>query len=171
MHLFSTSRAMFGLALLGCAALLATALFFQYGLGQQPCPLCYVQRMEVALFALICLLATIHNPQRKGRKVYAGLLLLTALTGIATAGRQIWLQHLPKDQLPACLPPLDFMLEALPLQEVIMKMFYGSSDCAEIGWTFLGLNIAEMSMISFLIMLVWSLILLVRRFPGDSIFK
>lgn len=171
MRLFSNARAMFGLALLGCGVLLAVALYLQYGLGQQPCPLCYVQRLEVMLFALICLLATLHNPAHKGRKVYAWLLLLTALAGIATAGRQIWLQHLPKDQLPACLPPLDFMLEALPLQEVIMKMLHGSSDCAEIGWTFLGLNIAQMSMISFLGMLVWSLILLLRRFPCDTIFK
>src|SRR5690554_8219692 len=116
MRLFSNARAMFGLALLGCVVLLAVALYLQYGLGQQPCPLCYVQRLEVMLFALICLLATLHNPAHKGRKVYAWLLLLTALAGIATAGRQIWLQHLPKDQLPACLPPLDFMLEALPLQ-------------------------------------------------------
>ena len=171
MKLLSNPRAMFGAALLGCAAIMGAAFYFQYVLEQQPCPLCYVQRLEVMLYGFICLIAFLHNPDQKGRKVYALLLMLTALTGIATAGRQIWLQHLPKDQLPACLPSLEFMLEAFPLQDVIVKMLYGSSDCAEVGWTFLGLNIAEMSMLGFIAMLLWSLILLLRRFARKSIFR
>ncbi len=171
MQLFSNSRAMFALALLGCSALLAVAFYLQYVQGQQPCPLCYVQRVEVMLFAAISLLATLHNPDYKGRKVYASLMTLTAMAGMATAGRQIWLQYLPKDQLPACLPSLEFMLEVLPLQEVIMKMLYGSSDCAEVSWTLLGLSIAELSMLGFIGMLIWSLLLLLRRFPRKSIFR
>lgn len=160
---FLQPRLMFLLAFAGCSMLMLIALFFQYGLGLEPCPLCYVQRGEVILYGLIALLATLHNPKVLGRRIYAGLLLIVAALGMATAGRQIWLQHLPKDQLPECLPPLEFMLEAFPLSEVITKMLYGSSDCAERGWTLFGLNIAEMSMISFTLMLLWSLWLLVRR--------
>lgn len=156
-------RLMFLLAFAGCSLLMLTALYLQHGLGLEPCPLCYVQRVEVMLFGAIALLAFLHNPKTIGRRIYAGLMLLTAAAGIATAGRQLWLQHLPKDQLPECLPPLDFMLEVFPLKEVIMKMLYGSSDCAERGWTLFGLNIAEMSMISFILMLLWSLWLLLRR--------
>lgn len=155
-------RAMFILAAVGCMLVLAGAFYIQYGLEQEPCPLCYVQRLEVMLFAFFCLLGAIHNPAKLGQRIYGGLMLLAASTGIATAGRQIWLQHLPKDQIPACLPPLEFMLEVLPLQEVIMKMLYGSSDCAEITWTFLGLSIAEMSLLGFIGMLLWSLLLLFR---------
>ena len=171
MRLLSNARTMFGVALLGCAVIMSGALYMQYGLGLEPCPLCYVQRLEVMLYGFICLVAFLHNPDQKGRKVYAALMLVVAVTGIATAGRQIWLQHLPKDQLPACLPSLDFMLEAFPLQDVIVKMLTGSSECAEIGWTFLGLNIAEMSMLGFIAMLLWSLILLLRRFARKSIFR
>lgn len=160
---FLQPRLMFFLAFAGCSLLMLVALYLQHGLGLEPCPLCYVQRAEVMLFGSIALLAFLHNPKGIGRRIYAGLLLLTAAGGIATAGRQLWLQHLPKDQLPECLPPLEFMLEAFPLKDVIMKMLYGSSDCAERGWTLLGLNIAEMSMISFILMLLWSLWLLLRR--------
>lgn len=156
-------RLMFFLAFFGCSLMMLVALYLQHGLGQEPCPLCYVQRVEVMAFGATALLAFLHNPKAIGRRIYAGLMLLTAAAGIATAGRQLWLQHLPKDQLPECLPPLDFMLEVFPLKEVIMKMLYGSSDCAERGWTLLGLNIAEMSMISFILMLLWSLWLLLRR--------
>ena len=160
---FLTPRLMFLLAFAGCSLLMLIALYFQHGLGLEPCPLCYVQRGEVMLFGVVALLGTLHNPRSWGRRVYAALMLLVAGMGIATAGRQIWLQHLPKDQLPECLPPLEFMLEAFPLQDGLMKMLYGSSDCAERGRTLLGLNIAEMSLISFCLMLGWSLWLLVRR--------
>lgn len=158
-----TPRLMFLLACAGSALLMLIALFFQHGLGLEPCPLCYVQRGEVILFGLIALLACLHNPARLGRRFYAGAMLLAAGLGMATAGRQIWLQHLPEDQLPSCLPPLEFMLNTLPLQDVLGKMLYGSSDCAEVGWTLFGLNIAEMSFISFSLMLLWSFWLLVRR--------
>lgn len=156
-------RLLFTLAFLGCVVLMAGALFFQYGLGLEPCPLCYVQRFEVIAFGVVSLLAALHNPAALGRRMYAALMLIIAVLGIATAGRQIWLQHLPKDQLPACLPPLEFMMETFPLKEVIVKMLYGSSDCAEVTWTFLGLNIAEFSMISFILMACWSLWLLFKK--------
>ena len=63
----------------------------------------------------------------------------------------------------ACLPPLDFMLEAFPLQEVISKMLHGTADCAEVTWTLLGLNIAEFSMINFLTMLAFSVFIVLRK--------
>lgn len=158
-----STRHMFLLPFVGCCLIIMIALYMQYVLGQEPCPLCYVQRAEVMLFGVVALLGTLHNPRAVGRRIYAGLMALIAAAGIATAGRQIWLQHQPKDELPECLPPLEFMLEAFPLKDVITKMLYGSSDCAERGWSLFGLNIAEMSMISFVLMLLWSLWLLLRK--------
>lgn len=158
-----SSRQLFLLGFLGCSALIAMALYLEHIVGLVPCPLCHVQRFAVVLFAVICLLASVHNPLSLGRRIYAGLALLTAAFGIATAGRQIWLQGLPEDQLPACLPPLEFMLEAFPLQDIISKMLHGTADCAEVNWTLLGLNIAQLSMISFVLMLLMSLYILARK--------
>lgn len=171
MQLFSQSRTLFGLGFLGCLLLMGVAFYLQYFMGLEPCPLCYVQRVIVIAFGVISLLAALHNPAAIGRKVYAFLLVLIAGSGIAAAGRQIWLQQLPKDQLPACLPSLEFMLEAFPLQEVIAKMLHGSSDCAEVTWTFFGFSIAELSMLGFIMMLLWSLMLLLKRFTRKSIFR
>jgi|SRR5699024_3179012 len=157
------TRSLFLLAFLGCLGLIAIALYLEHVLGIEPCPLCHVQRFAVVLFGVICLLAAIHNPARLGQRIYAVLGSLAAAFGIATAGRQIWLQGLPKDQLPACLPSLEFMLEAFPLQEVISKMLHGTADCAEVTWTLLGLNIAELSMINFLTMLAFSVFIVLRK--------
>lgn len=158
-----STRQLFLLALLGCFGLLASALYLEHVVGLVPCPLCHVQRAAVLLFAVVCLLATVHNPARCGQRIYAFFASLAAILGIATAGRQIWLQGLPEDQLPSCLPPFEFMLEMFPLQEIISKMLHGTADCAAIDWTLLGFNIAELSIVSFSMMLIFSIFIGLRK--------
>lgn len=160
-----TTRSLFLLAFLGCCGLIAAALYLEHVTGLEPCPLCLVQRVEVILFGIVCLLGAIHGPKHIGQKIYGFFALLFAATGIASAGRQIWLQGLPEDQLPACLPPLNFMLEAFPLMDVVKKMMSGTADCAEITWTMFGLNLAELSMISFVVMALFSLFIIFRPRP------
>jgi protein dithiol:quinone oxidoreductase len=74
------------------------------------------------------------------------------MMGAAVAGRQVWLQHLPPDQVPECGPGLEYMLEVYPLGETLAKILKGTGDCAEVDWTFLGLSIAEWALISFIVL-------------------
>ena len=64
---------------------------------------------------------------------------MAALAGISVSLRQLWLQHLPADQVPACGPGLEFLMESSPLMEVISKVLKGSGECATVDWTFLGM--------------------------------
>lgn len=162
------TRTVFLLAFVAALGLIGAALYLEHVVGLEPCPLCHVQRFAVVLFAALCLLATLHNPQVLGQRIYAVFMLLAASLGIATASRQIWLQGLPEDQLPSCLPPLEFMLEAFPLQEIITKMLHGTADCAAVDWTLLGLNIAQLNVMSFSAMLLLSLYVLLRKQPGTT---
>ena len=67
---------------LGCAALMAIAVFyFQDYLGLVPCYLCITQRVFVIAAGVICAVAALHNPLRKGQQAYAGLLVICAATG------------------------------------------------------------------------------------------
>jgi disulfide bond formation protein DsbB len=134
-----------------CAALVGYALYLQYGQGEDPCPLCIFQRVCYMGFGAVCLVAAAHGPARAGAWVYTVFLLLFSTTGAALAGRQVWLQHLPKDRLPQCGPPLDFMLERFPILQVIEKVLKGSGECAEVGWQFLGLSIAGWSLVWFIL--------------------
>ncbi|MCL4119261.1 UNVERIFIED_CONTAM: hypothetical protein GTU68_060412 [Idotea baltica] len=136
------------------------ALFLQYAVDLQPCPLCIVQRVAVIFVAFICLVAAIHNAKRTGKIAYAVIALLVSLFGMATAARQIFLQHLPKDQLPACLPSLDYMMGALPFKEIVRLVLTGTADCGEIQWTFLTLSIPEWSFLSFFGMAALMLVIL-----------
>jgi disulfide bond formation protein DsbB len=121
----------------------------QHGLGLEPCPLCIVQRVAVIGIGVVLLVAALHNPAGWGRRVYAGVAALVALVGLATAGRNVWLQHLPPDRVPDCGPGLDYMLEAFPLSRTLEMVFKGSGECAEVQWTFLGFSIPEWMLLVF----------------------
>ena len=67
---------------LACVGLMAYALFAQYQLKLDPCPLCVLQRIAVIGIGLGFLLLAAHNPQGWTRRIYLGLLSLFAIGGI-----------------------------------------------------------------------------------------
>lgn len=144
-----TPRSLFLLAMIASGGLMATALYFQHGLGLEPCPMCIFQRVAVITLGLICALAALHGPAAAGQRIYGFLITLVALTGLAIAGRQTWLQHLPPEQVPDCGPGLEYMLDVMPLQDVIGKVFRGTGDCAEVQWTLSGFSIPEWMLLVF----------------------
>jgi protein dithiol:quinone oxidoreductase len=157
-----TTRQIFALPALLCAVLLAYGYFLQYVQGLNPCPLCMVQRLFFYAVIIVCVVAAVHGPRRAGTVVYATLMGLFALGGAATAARQVWLQHLPPDQVPQCGPDFFFMLENFPLTQTVQKLFRGSGECAAVDWTFLGLSIAEWSLAWFIGLVVYALWLALR---------
>ena len=147
--LLASRRAGFVLAALACALLLGFAYYLQYGKGYEPCPLCLMQRLFFYAVLAVCLVAALHGPTGKGRFAYGALAVLFAAGGAAVAGRHVWLQHLPKDKVPQCGPDLYFMLENFPLSTTLKKLVSGTGECAAVDWTFLGLSIAEWSLLWF----------------------
>lgn len=130
-----------------CLGILGFALYLQYVQGQEPCPLCILQRVAWMALGGVFLVATLQGPARVGAVIYGVLLFVIAGLGTAVAGRHVWLQHLPRDQVPACGPDLDFMLQQFPLSETLRRVLAGSGECAETGWTFMGLSIAGWSLV------------------------
>ncbi len=123
-----------------CAAALAFALYSQYGLGFAPCHLCIFQRVTVAALGLVFLAAALHDPAGAARKAYAALVALAALATAATAGRHVWIQMQPPGSVPGCGADLAFMLDVMPVMQVVIKVFQAGGECAEVDWTFLGLS-------------------------------
>ncbi len=123
-----------------CAGLMAYALYAQYGLLLQPCPLCVFQRMAMIALGVVFFVAALHNPYGWGRFVYTGLVVLTAGAGVAVAGRHLWLQNLPPDAVPACGPGFDYIIDSFPILEALRLIFSGSGECASVDWDFLGLS-------------------------------
>ena len=159
----SFSRMGFVFGAVSCALLLGYGFYLQYHDGQNPCPLCLVQRAFYFGLLFVFLVAAVHGPQKSGAIVYGLVGLLLAAGGGATAGRQVWLQHLPADKVPKCGPDLYYMLDNFPLSKTITNLFRGSGECAEVTWRFLGLSIAEWSLLWFVLFGVLALWAAFRR--------
>jgi disulfide bond formation protein DsbB len=155
------------LVFLGIAAVAAISMAFAYYLEHQlelaPCPLCMTQRAFVVLTGVIALLAALHNPAGWGRRLYGGLCALAAVTGGAVAARHVWLQHLPEDEVPACGPSLEYMLETLPFSETLSLVMMGDGNCAETVWTLFGFSIPEQTLALFAVLLAVSVWQTLRR--------
>jgi protein dithiol:quinone oxidoreductase len=164
-----TRRLAFALPALICAALLGYGYYLQYGQGLEPCPLCLVQRGFFYAVMLFSLLGAIHGPGRVGAILYSVLIFLAAAGGAAAAGRQVWLQHLPPERVPACGPDLFFMLDNFPFMDVVRRLIRGTGECAVVDWTFLGLSIAEWSLGWFVLFCLYAIWLATRgRKPAST---
>jgi disulfide bond formation protein DsbB len=155
-------RAWFFSVAIACASLLAYALYVQHVGFLDPCPLCVLQRIAFMWIGLIALLAAIHNPAQTGRWVYGILLALGCVAGSVIAGRHVWLQNLPPDQVPECGMGLNYMLETMPYGEVFSEVFYGSGECAQIDWTFAGLSMPWWTLIWYIGFTVITLIVVAK---------
>lgn len=157
------ARGGYALGFLVCTGLLGYAYHLQFALHLEPCPLCIFQRLFYFGAGIAFLVAMLHNPKRIGKIVYGLLCAVLCAGGAAVAGRQVWLQHLPADQVPECGPGLDYMLDAFPLNQTLRMVLKGSGECAKVDWRFLGFSIAEWSLLIFVLLMLYSLFLMRKR--------
>jgi len=152
------------LGLVGSSILLAVAYFyFQQKLELPPCPLCMFQRVCLVGVMFFCVLGIIFRPKKWMGKVFSFGVLLSTVSGLAIAGRQVWLQHLPDDQVPECGADLPFLMDSLPLIDVIQTVLSGSGECAEVQWDFLGFSMAEWMVAVFTVMTLIAIKLLFTK--------
>jgi disulfide bond formation protein DsbB len=163
-----TPRFGYGLGFLTCLALLAFAFYLQYVEHQEPCPLCILQRVAFIAMMVVFAVAALHGPAKRGAIVYSSVLVIIAGLGATVAGRQVWLQMLPADRVPACGPGLEYMLERFPLSQALQKIFAGSGECAEAGWRFLGLTIAGWSLVWLVALALFALYVASRARPSRA---
>lgn len=165
MHIDSLlrQRPLFLGAFLICVALMATALTLQHILKLEPCPLCILQRVFVIALGAVFLIAAFFDPGRVGRRVCGALIVVLGVLGIIVAGRHVWLQNLPADQVPECGPGLDYLLDAFPLSEALSLVFRGSGECADVQWVFLGLTIPGWTLVMFTAFTLFGLLLIATR--------
>ncbi len=152
MRLHLTPRLGYVAGFLVSGGLILYALYLQYYEYQVPCPLCILQRVVFIALMAVFLSGALQGPRRTGAIVYGTLLVIMSLVGASIAARHVWLQHLPKDKVPECGPGLGYILDRFPLISAFEKIFRGSGECAEASWRLLGLSIAEWSLVWFILL-------------------
>lgn len=141
------------------AFVLFYSLYAQYFLGLEPCPLCLMQRGCV--FVLLGLMGLTLGTVKKAH-IISLIQCFVACAGLFFALRQLWLQALPAGAAPACMPGLDILIRYFPWQDVARALLWGSGDCAEVTWSFLGITMAGWAALYFCCMFLGSLFLYLR---------
>ncbi len=137
--------------LTGCVVSLGSvgiAIFLQYYYNLTPCPLCIFSR--IILIVMGGMYFTWLTQRLIFKKSFDWLyfygLALILVSGLALSGYHLWLMYLPPEKLPACGPDLSYLLETLPLNEVIIEVFKGSGSCAHDTWRLWGLSIPQLEL-------------------------
>jgi disulfide bond formation protein DsbB len=143
-------RQTFFMIFLGCTGLILIGLYMQHMLNLEPCPLCITQRVFIIAVGITGLIAFIANVKCIGRKIFAILGLLFSIGGGCFSIRQLWLQHLPKDQVPACGPSVDYLFSNFPLMDALSVLLRGDGNCAEVAWSLFGVSIPGWTLVAFI---------------------
>lgn len=163
--LLHTSTSDFLLALLAFCAF-GIALMMQHMFDLIPCPLCIVQRIVIVLIGAAYVLTWAAHRLNKHSCGLYWLPAFISFTGVAVAARHVWLQYLPKDELPGCIPSLGYIYDTFPLGQAIARTFQGSASCGEVMWTFLGLSIPEQTLVIFVSFMFVSILKALVMFNG-----
>lgn len=142
-------RQLCALGFAACLGGMAFVLYLQHYEGLEPCPMCVFQRVAMVAAGLAFLAGALHGPRGSGRWAYSGFALLSAGAGAGIAARHVWLQNLPPDQVPACGPTLDYLMDMLPFTEVVTTILKGDGNCALIDWSLFGLSLPGWALVAF----------------------
>lgn len=158
-----TTRIIYFFSFLLTALLLSCSLYLQFFDNIMPCPLCSLQRMVFCILGLLFFFGIFVHKNYKAKWFLSFACGLFSIIGMILSGRQIWLQHYPSSSANECGVSLQYMVQVLPMNEVIQKIFEGSAECTQRGWEFLSLNMAEWALFWFTIFFGISVYLFIKK--------
>lgn len=154
-------RVWFATLSLGCFGLVGVGMELQNLLRLAPCPMCIFQRV---LYLAIGGLALLGFVLPVARMAWAGLIGLLALLGVGVAAYQTWMQAFPSlaTECGYAEPNLmERLVDWLGMQWP--SMFLATGFCASRDWVFLGLSMANWSLLIFAGIVAYSILLFIRR--------
>ena len=132
------------------------ALYMEHFLQLKPCILCYMQRGAVILVGILAAIGLLINTKKIiSYKILISGIFLSSLTGALLAARQLYLQSLPADMVPSCVPDIDYLFSTLPFLEILILALTGDGNCAEVLWSFMGISIPGWLLVGFLIIFIY----------------
>ncbi len=158
----SRGRSAWFLLMISALALDGIALFFQHGMGLQPCVMCIYERIAVLGIAFAGFLGWIAPRSAIIRWL---AIVLWIYSGIA--GLQLSWEHTMIQLYPSPFNTCDFFVnfpEWLPLNIWLPSVFEASGDCAVQQWVFLKLDMPQWLIGIFAVYLLISALVLLSQF-------
>jgi len=150
---------MFLMLVAGCVAVIGAALYLQHWQGLDPCPWCIVQRLVYIAIGVVGLVAALVRPGGIGITVFSALGGLLALAGAAAATWHVFLQKDPERAQSCTGSVVEKLLDASRLGHLAPDLLQYDGPCTLKPWSLLGMSIPEWSLIGFVAILVWMVVL------------
>lgn len=150
-----------------CLILLGVAFFLEVSLKLQPCSLCLLQRYVILIMAFIFFLGALIPGNRRCPFYLVSIIQMSvAVLGILLAGRQVWLQQFPVGTAPPCTASLSRLLEFYPMLDVLKMTLSAAQDCAKETFTLLGLSLASWTLLAFIFLFFFGLMMIFQIKKG-----
>jgi disulfide bond formation protein DsbB len=138
------------------------ALFFQYGMGLEPCIMCIYQRVAIWAIFIAGVIGAVGCNQVLARIAAFGLWSTGAVWGLLIALEHIEMQSSTMSFLFSCEFIPNFPSWA-PLHEWLPFLFEATGDCGDIKWQFLGFTMPQvMALIFSVYSAIFAVVLLTR---------
>ena len=141
---------------LTCFALIGVALYLQHSLDMMPCPLCVIQRYAFLFAGLFALLAAWTRPA----KVWTGLGVIAALTGLGFAGKHLYV--LANPGFSCGIDPMETFLNRIPTADAAPWLFQAWGLCEQ-AERWMGLTVPQWSALWFAVIAIALGYALLRR--------
>jgi len=146
-------------------AVVGGGLYFSQVMNLAACSLCIVQRMLYISIGLLCLIAALPPVGKSGTNTFvrtmAALAAVTSVCGVGVASYQSWLQRF--DIISECgINPSWWEKLVYWAGDQLPWLFSANGLCEDSAWFFLGLSIAEWSLVIFVIFFLISLSVIIR---------
>ena len=158
-----TGKSGYLIGFVACFGIVILALVIQTQYNLEPCPLCITQRLFFMGLGVLFLIGAFVKPASLLQKIFAALQVLTTLGGAGWAVRHWYLQANKESMIADCGVGFDYMFENFPLEKMFKLIFKGTGDCAAIDWTFLGLTLPQLALISFVGFGIYAVYLLKQK--------
>ncbi|MCP1120070.1 disulfide bond formation protein B [Robbsia andropogonis] len=127
-------------------ALVGGALYLQYFRGEDPCPLCILQRYAYLFMALFAFIAAAGRPRGAVRTLFMWLTLIAAVGGIAAAAKHVYVLS----SLQSCgFDALQPIVDSLPPATWLPGVFKTQGLCETPYPPLLGLSLPAWALIGF----------------------
>lgn len=134
-----------------CIALLAGALYLQIFKGEDPCPLCIIQRYGYLLIAIFALIGSTASSWGT-IAISETCVLVSAIGGVIASGRHVWVQAHPN--FSCGFDKLQPIVDGLPPAKWLPKVFQVAGLCETPYPPLLGLTLPQWSLVGFVIIAV-----------------
>jgi disulfide bond formation protein DsbB len=150
------------LALLGiaCLGLVGGALYLQFAKGEDPCPLCIIQRYLFVFVAVLAFAGATRN-RWGGITAIETLIAILALGGIGTATRHLFIQLNPG--FSCGFDAMQPVIDSLPPAHWLPSVFKVAGLCETVYPPILGILLPGWALIGFLLIFVPIMASLLRR--------